>query len=177
MAKKTKYPDHVVFRNEGLLCLNCGTKVTIHTPIAIDVYTKTVEGFIYAHKKCPKTWIEPKPDIGEQSAYERELFWLKNGERGISSETIFHFISGNPIRYGKGMSHPCDPDDFRRCYLLIEKTIPEWKPFLWKMKLVSPVWEKIVDNWDKLVQMLEEQMNMETSKDNGMFDFMKSLGC
>ena len=43
------------------------------------------------------------------------------------------------------------------------------------MKKESEVWRRIVENWDKLCEMLEEQM--KTGKANGMYEFMESLGC
>jgi hypothetical protein len=69
---------------------------------------------------------------------------------------------------------PADPDDFRRCYLLI-KAVPQWKERLVELKSLSETWSKLVDNWDKLTEMLEEQMR--TRKANGMYELMNSLGC
>jgi hypothetical protein len=71
------------------------------------------------------------------------------------------------------MSHPCDPDDFSRCYKLLE-IIPEWKNELHKMKAISPVWSNLVDNWDKLNEFYENMRIVK--KANGMFEFMRELG-
>ena len=103
--------------------------------------------------------------------------WLQKGEKGISSEVIFGAISG--LWLSNWRMTPSDPDDFRRCYLLI-KQVPEWKKELWRVAEISSAWENVVENWDKLCEMLEDQLNREKegrSKANGMYEFMKSLGC
>jgi hypothetical protein len=123
------------------------------------------------HENCKGTWKQPEPDKN-LSVIEKMNFWLQKGEHGMSSETIFQVISGQRIT--DRLTHPYDPDDFRRCYLLI-KAIPEWKEELYLLKTISPVWSKLVENWDKLTEMLEEQM--KTCKPNGMYEFMHSLGC
>lgn len=69
--------------------------------------------------------------------------------------------------------HPHDPDDFRRCYMLLFM-VPEWKELLHEIKGESDVWEKLIDNWDQLTTMLEEQL---AGKRNNMYQFMKKLGC
>jgi hypothetical protein len=98
-------------------------------------------------------------------------WWLDNGERGISSETMFQCLSGKIISNDKGC-HPHDPDDFKRCYMLL-KAIPEWKDDLHKLKDLSIEWSNLVDNWDKLTEMLEEQLS--SKQDNGMYELMEKL--
>ena len=158
-------------RNGNLFCLNCGEEHKLIMPIPVNEMIKKTKAFDVLHKDCKPTWKEPEVDQ-TKSLNEKMIFWLSQGERGTSSNTIFQTLSGQNIK--AWMSHPCDPDDFRRCYLLL-KTIPEWKADLYKLKEISPVWSKLVDNWDKLTSMLEEQM--ETHKPNGMYEFMESLGC
>lgn len=93
--------------------------------------------------------------------------WLKYGEKGISSRAIFGAITGLWLDYDN--CTPSDPSDFNRCYKLI-KEVPEWKEELHKVSLISKEWKNVVDNWDKLSEMLEK-------KDDGMYSFMKTLGC
>lgn len=103
--------------------------------------------------------------------------WLSKGDRGISSETIFGAISGLWIQSSK--YPPTDPSDFYRCYKLI-KQVPEWKEELSKVAELSKTWKNVVDNWDKLSELLEEQIEWRDkgiSASNGMYDFMKQLGC
>lgn len=103
--------------------------------------------------------------------------WLLKGNRGISSETIFGAITG--FKINQRTYPPADPADFNRCYHLI-KQVPEWKSELHKVAELSEVWKNVVDNWEKLSEMLEDQFaRKEAGKDpiNGMYEFMKTLGC
>ena len=167
---KKQSTDHVVMRNGFPFCENCGQSFKYELPVSITLITSVWKAFIKEHKYCTKTWIEPTPSDG-LSESQRMQFWLSKGERGISSETIYSVI-GRPLR--NDYCHPLDPDDFYRCYKLL-KVIPEWRGKLYKMRSVSNVWNNLVDNWDKLTTMLEEQL--ENKKPNGMYEFMKSLGC
>lgn len=170
MGKKV---EHTTFRNEKLFCTHCGGDHAIPFPCAIPIMTAMLGAFNKMHADCEKVWEEPVVDPS-LSIVERKRWWWKNGERGVSSETMYSQITGLYVAAREPLGHPHDPDDFRRCYLLLE-TIPEWKEELNKLRPVSPVWDKLVDNWDKLTKMLEEQM--ETKKDNGMYKFMQELGC
>ena len=103
--------------------------------------------------------------------------WLLKGDRGISSETIFGAITGLTINSSK--YPPADPSDFCRCYKLI-KAVPKWKSELNKVSQLSKTWKNVIDNWDKLSELLEEQIEWRDkgiSASNGMYDFMKQLGC
>lgn len=178
MAKKKN--EHTGFRNGDLFCFNCGTFYKISLPQPVDMVTAIIKQFSKSHNDCVKTWIEPvaNPNLGLDliSAKENANWWLMNGEHGISSKTIFKYLygyDGGEIKI-QFEDTPCDPDDFRRCYLLL-KAVPQWKMKLHLMKPVSPTWSKLVDNWDKLTVMLEEQM--QTKKANGMYEFMKTIGC
>lgn len=48
-------------------------------------------------------------------------------------------------------------------------------PRIDNLRTLSLVWEKLADNWDKLTEMLEEQL--QTKKANGMYELMKQIGC
>jgi hypothetical protein len=74
------------------------------------------------------------------------------------------------------INYPYDPDDFSRCYKLLEH-VPEWKKELDKLKPLCKEWSNLVDNWDKLTEMYEQNKkeNWENSKQIGMFEFMQTL--
>jgi hypothetical protein len=164
--------DHTGIRNGQLFCFNCGESQEIPNRISVELFAEFTKSFSKIHKKCPQTWKQPEVDQNK-NILDKMYFWLNHGERGISSETMFEILGNTnlDVRY---RIHPIDPDDFRRCYLLLE-TIPEWKGDLDKLRNLSPVWSNLVDNWNKLTEMLKEQM--QTKKANGMYEFMKSLGC
>ena len=102
--------------------------------------------------------------------------WLANGERGISSETIFEYLTGVPTTGRFGCDRPRDPDDFRRCELLLEQ-VPSLRAKFHLMSFVSPVWANLVLDWDKIKSMiLEEAPNWE-GRASKAYTYMKSIGC
>jgi hypothetical protein len=85
--------------------------------------------------------------------------WLANGERGLSSETIFETLTGmhcKDHRWSGFNDYPHDPDDLRRCVLLLER-VPEFIPRLREMRAVSPTWARLVDAWDELTALLKAE--------------------
>jgi hypothetical protein len=164
--------SHCTIRNESFFCYNCGGKQIIPFPIDTRIFGAMAKEFEKIHKNCEPIWKQPEPDMS-LSKSERIRWWLENGERGVSSNTIIGVITDCFIDQ-KHYGHPHDPDDFRRCYELL-KAVPELKMDLYKMKSLSEVWSKLVDNWDRLTQMLEEKI--KSGKPNGMYELMQSLGC
>jgi hypothetical protein len=83
--------------------------------------------------------------------------WLANGERGVSSETLFKRITGVDAVGPEGYTdHPHDPGDFRRCRLLLEKC-PELAGMLHKMKRQSPQWAVLVGHWQELCDLMDSE--------------------
>jgi len=158
------------FRNEKLFCLNCGGAFALQFPIAIDVAAKKMKAFDDLHKDCKPTWVEPKADQGKDIR-ARAMWWIENGEVGASSETMWGCFMENKYF---SINHPHDPDDFKRCYKLLQ-AIPEWKTELYKLKQLSMVWSNLVDNWDKLTEMYEENMktNWKHYEKVGMYELMQ----
>lgn len=81
--------------------------------------------------------------------------WLIHGEHGLSSEAIFHHLllgCHGVDRY----HYPHDPDDFRRCELLL-RAVPELRPLLPRMAGVGPEWAALVSRWDELAELLESE--------------------
>ena len=81
------------------------------------------------------------------------LEWYRSYQTGISSETIFEVMTGIPVRRH---DMPYDPSDFSRCYELLER-FPEWKPRLHEVSARFPRWKGLIDNWDKLTELYEEE--------------------
>jgi len=82
--------------------------------------------------------------------------WLANGERGISSETIFTVLTGVDALGVHHKCHPLDPADFRRCRLLLERcsTLQEK---LGEMTAVSPEWRLLVENWQSICDSMDDE--------------------
>jgi hypothetical protein len=71
------------------------------------------------------------------------------------------------VENGYPIHHPYDPDDFSRCYKLLE-AVPEWKSQINKLKRLSPEWNNLVENWSELTDMFEK-------KDVRMYEFMGKI--
>jgi len=83
--------------------------------------------------------------------------WLANGERGVSSNTIFTHMTGIEATNGWGHDVPHDPADLRRCRLLLERC-PEFMPqFREHMGKASPKWAALVARWDELCAVMDEE--------------------
>ena len=130
---------NTVIRNQNLFCLNCGDKQVVPYPIDTIMFGAMVTAFNKIHKNCEPTWKEPKVDQSKTTE-EKANFWLTNGEHGSSSMAMYRAFMDNPVN----KSRPLDPDDFRRCYLLL-KTVPEWRNEMHKIKALSPAWSNLVD--------------------------------
>lgn len=78
-----------------------------------------------------------------------EFRWLQDGEVGSSSMTIWHVMTGEQMRRGWGPHPPLDPDDLRRCLLLLER-FPAWRTRLPEVAAAYPEWSRLVDEWDSL---------------------------
>jgi hypothetical protein len=161
-------------RNEKLLCLNCGGDFALKMPIPITEMTKKIDAFNVLHSNCQKTWIEPEADQSKD-IQEKAMWWIANGHVGNSSKTMWNCFMGNsrfPI------NHPYDPDDFSRCYKLLQ-AVPEWKSkrYMNMLSKLSTPWENLVENWDKLTQMYEQNKaeNWVNANKIGMYEFMQTL--
>lgn len=78
--------------------------------------------------------------------------WLLNGERGSSSNAMVAHIIG----VGGITDHPLDPDDLRRCRLLVER-VPVIAASLPSMASCSPIWANIVAHWDELCSLMDTE--------------------
>ena len=104
---------------------------------------------------------------------EKAIQWIGTSEVGLSSKTMWNCFMGNS---GFPIWHPSDPDDFSRCYKLLQ-AVPEWKEELYKLKLLSKLWSNLVDNWDKLTEMYEENERTDWAnyKKIGMYEFIQKI--
>lgn len=159
-------------RNGDLFCLNCGGNFKLQYPMPVDEMSEKTMSFNRLHEDCKKTWTEPEADQ-TKPVYEKSMFWFNNGERGNSSETMWNCLMNND---NYPINHPYDPDDFSRCYKLL-LFVPEWKNELHRLKPLSNQWSNLVDNWDKLTDMYEEnkRTDWKNHKEIGMYELMKTL--
>lgn len=163
---------NTAIRNSNLFCLNCGGEHRIDYPITPDKLSELVEAFNVLHKDCVQTWTEPKYNNSDD-IYKRAMRWIAVGEKGMSSEAMWGCFMGSGV---PKTAHPYDPDDFKRCYKLLE-AVPEWKSEMHKLKSLSREWSNLVDNWDKLTEMFERNVreDWKNYKEIGMYEFMQTL--
>ncbi len=82
--------------------------------------------------------------------------WLAGGERGGSSNTIFTRLTGFDAMMGASARHPRDPDDLRRCRLLLEQ-VPELRAGFSSMAGASTHWHALVTDWDGICRTMDEE--------------------
>jgi hypothetical protein len=85
--------------------------------------------------------------------------WLASGETGLSSEAMFwRFVQIYGVRDLRvhPKDHPYDPDDLKRCRLLLEQ-VPEFAAFLPAMADMSSTWKRLVDHWDELCSLMDAE--------------------
>ena len=82
--------------------------------------------------------------------------WLATGIQGTSSRTIFSVLTGIPLLLPSEYATPGDPADLRRCRLLLEQ-VPELQTQFPRMREVSASWARLVDAWDDLCQIVDDE--------------------
>lgn len=100
--------------------------------------------------------------------------WLMGSDRGISSETILSVMMDVPMagRYGPDIPH--DPSDFGRCYRLL-KHFPEWRDRLPEVAEKYPAWRPLVEEWDALTALYEEEIKRPDGRAPELYRRMKEL--
>lgn len=109
--------------------------------------------------------------------------WLANGERGLSSETMFQHLTGIQVLEGHWQSRypftPGDPADLRRCRLLLEQ-VPELEPlFRERMASASKKWRDLVREWDAICRSMDaETPDWRTGggRASKTYEIMKAIG-
>lgn len=82
--------------------------------------------------------------------------WLAHGERGVSSNTIFERLTGIHATGDWGCDIPHDPDDLRRCRLLLER-VPDLVLLFPRMAEVSTAWAAMVAAWGDLCATMDAE--------------------
>ena len=81
--------------------------------------------------------------------------WLASGERGLSSEAIALTALGErPSR----TPWPLDPEDLRRCLLLLEEAPESREDGLLVLAERCPKWASLVNVWDRLSESLRSEI-------------------
>ena len=165
---KTKAPWVIVGGANGEIgyCERCGDGLRLNMPQPIPIFVAASQAFVKMHSRCKPGKYIPKP---AQTPEE----WAAGRDTGISSLTIYHVMTGNPIR-DYWYSTPSDPSDFGRCYRLL-KLFPQWKPRLQEVAVRFPEWKNLVSEWDALEKMYEREL-ATPDPTYPMYRRMKELG-
>ena len=103
---------------------------------------------------------------------ERAVAWLRWGETGLSSMTIFNCLAPKELQFCPfkkehvepfSPSVPCDISDFRRCWLLL-RLIPEWRSRLHEVAERHSGWKSLVEHWDELEKLYINEREKGYSK-------------
>lgn len=106
----------------------------------------------------------------DKSVISKAMSWLLNARTGKSSKCMMATILNGGLISGDDWNtrfHPLDPSDFKRCIGLLNH-VPEFRSKINIMKDVSPCWAILVEHWDELESMINE--NSENA-----YEYMKSL--
>jgi hypothetical protein len=88
---------------------------------------------------------------------QNALAWLAIGRRGLSSNTLFTFLTGvNAENEDYGHYYPRDPDDLSRCRRLLEQC-PELISCLPRVAAAGPEWAALVPRWDEVCALMDEE--------------------
>jgi hypothetical protein len=85
------------------------------------------------------------------------MHWQRRGEHGISSNAIFSKLTGFPLTGTFGFGYPHDPDDLRRCRLLLD-AVPEFAARLGEMAMCGPEWAELVVVWPVLCETMDAEI-------------------
>ena len=99
--------------------------------------------------------------------------WAVGGDAGISSKTLVQAITGAKLLGTWGASPPRDPDDFGRCYRVLER-FPELRAQLHVVAEKHPEWAGLVAHWGELEALWREESKKRSAPK--LYARMKALG-
>jgi DNA-directed RNA polymerase subunit RPC12/RpoP len=170
---------------EGYRCKKCDKPFTVKVemPMPIDKYLKHIKKLA-----CPLCGAKSKnislglnltaeenaellEGTGQVDAPEsvRADIWFDKGEVGLSSKCIANFMLGREL---DEVNWPHDPDDFRRCDLLL-RLIPEWKARMPEMASLGLGWTNLAPKWSEVEAKFYEEL--PGGKAPETYELIKSL--
>lgn len=89
------------------------------------------------------------------SELDRAQWWRERGEVGTSSLTIWCAFTGG-VSPHREFRYPLDPDDFRRCKLLLD-LMPEWRRELQRVTARFAWFGPFVERWAEFEALYAEE--------------------
>ena len=87
---------------------------------------------------------------------DNAILWLATGRRGLSSNTLFTFVTGFDAEGDHGHNYPHDPDDLSRCRKLLEQC-PELVSCLPRVAAAGAEWAALVPRWEELCALMDDE--------------------
>lgn len=136
---------------EGFTLMDAGISQALNATFAIVSEESGAKWRAEIEAGVQKRWSDPL------------IQWITGTDTGASSQTIFAVLSGRypteehrRILLRCGASTPRDPDDFGRCFRLLER-FPEWRGRLDKVVAAYPDWAGLVACWSELEVLWREE--------------------
>lgn len=178
--------DHVVMANNKSLCRGCGASYDLlpgGKPREVWEFAALAKAFGEQHAGCADKPLRCASCGGEHDSdacngahkLTKET-WIDGHDTGLSSETIWCFMSGVPFALrlgGRGPCYPLDPSDFGRCYRLLALA-PEWRARIGEMASVKG-WEKMAPAWDEMTALYEREIQRPDGNAPELYDLMLKL--
>jgi len=135
--------------------------------------------FAVARPEHVGPWLDQlRAEAAKSSLGDPEIAWLHGPDVGSSSLTIFSVLSENHAEHARsilgkrGPSVPLDPEDFGRCYKLLQ-FFPAWRACLDEVAKAYPMWAPLVRDWAELEALYREEL--PTGKAPRLYDRMDAL--
>lgn len=157
---------HVGLGGKEVRCLHCGARETVFHGDGIAVGSPAWAGlmahaqaFEDAHRDCKETDQSPTRKLEADA-----LAWASGLHVGISSATIYTVMMGQKPKMESTIGFPpSDPSDLGRCLRLL-RIRPDWRPRLQEVADRFPKWQTLVDHWDEIEALMEEEVGWDWSK-------------
>lgn len=134
---------------EAGYCTRCGEGLDMGKSQPIYLFVAMADAFTRHHSKCKDNG---PVDVPPESIYN----WFNGRDTGTSSLTIYSVFMHRASPHNR-YDAPRDPNDFGRCYRLLH-LMPAWRPRLAEVAARYPIWGPMVDRWDELVALYEEEL-------------------
>lgn len=90
--------------------------------------------------------------------------WLSHGQRSLSADTVFQFLTGTPLIQDSLMHgypfHPKTVEDMQKCIQLLEAVPDLRQPFGLRMGSASAPWSNLARRWTELVIKVQQEGRM-----------------
>lgn len=135
-------------------------------------YFKTFKGKLHLSDNLEElNKVTQKEDISHLSVEEKRAYaWLEGKNTGLSSMAMCNHLFPQLKHYKlenlrndkfDGVkSYPHDNADFRRCLNFLKEVSVDNNQ-LNTLRDISPIWNKLINNWDSINQLLNEKKNQE----------------